>query len=66
MHNLKVELSFIWGKMRTIAQEAAFQIALRHCTKEAGEKNVGIYGILLKGEVPATTHTFYRSSVLAS
>ena len=28
------ELSFIWGKMRTIAWETAFQIALRNCSKE--------------------------------
>lgn len=25
----KREFSFIWGKMRTLAQEAAFQISLR-------------------------------------
>ena len=29
------ELSFIWGKMRTIAQEAASQIALRDRSKAA-------------------------------
>ena len=29
------ELSFIWGKMRTAAQEAASQIALRDCSKAA-------------------------------
>ena len=29
------ELSFIWGKMRTEAWEAAPQIALRECSKEA-------------------------------
>ena len=29
-HNLRV-----WGKMRTIAQETAPQIALRNCSKEA-------------------------------
>ena len=28
------ELSFIWGKMRTIVWETAFQIALRNCSKE--------------------------------
>ena len=27
------ELSFIWGKMRTVAQEAASPIALRDCSK---------------------------------
>ena len=29
------ELSFIWGKMRTAAQEAAPLIALRDCSKAA-------------------------------
>ena len=29
------ELSFIWGKMRTAAWEAASQIALRDCSKVA-------------------------------
>ena len=29
------ELSFIWGKMRTAAREAAPQIALRDCSKVA-------------------------------
>ena len=28
------ELSFIWGKVRTIAWETAFQITLRNCSKE--------------------------------
>ena len=28
------ELSFIWGKMKTTAQETAPQIALRDCSKE--------------------------------
>ena len=32
------ELSFIWCKMRTIAQETAFQIGLRNCSQEAGGK----------------------------
>ena len=27
-------LSFIWGKMRTAAQETAPQIALRNCSEE--------------------------------
>ena len=48
MHNLKV-VSFIWGKMRTAAQETAFQIALRNYSKEVGGK-VSIYVILVKGE----------------
>ena len=34
------ELSFIWGKMRTIAWETAFQLALRNCFKEVGGRSV--------------------------
>ena len=35
------ELSFIWGKMRTAVWEAASQIALRDCCKEAvGKDNI--------------------------
>ena len=34
------ESSFNWGKIRTIALEAAFQIALRNCFKEVGGKSV--------------------------
>ena len=33
--------------MRTIAQEAAFQRALKNCSKEAG-RNVSTYAILVK------------------
>ena len=33
------ELSFIWGKMRTAAQEAASQIAPRDCSKAAVGKS---------------------------
>ena len=58
MHNLKVELSFIWGKMSTIAWVAAFQIALKSCSKEVAG-NVSIYVILVKGEVHAAAmHAF--------
>ena len=30
------ELCLLWGQMRTAAREIAPQIALRHCSKEAG------------------------------
>ena len=43
------ELSFIWGKMRTAAREAASQIALRDCSK-----------VLVKGECNAVKHSFYK------
>ena len=37
MNNVgQCELSFIGGKMRTVAVETAFQIAPRNCSKEAG------------------------------
>ena len=35
--------------MRTIAQEIAFQVALRNCPREVGGKG-SIYVILVKGE----------------
>ena len=34
------ELSFIWGKMRTIAQEAASQIPLRKCPEGVAGRSV--------------------------
>ena len=39
------ELSFIWGKMRTVAHEAAPQIALRGCSKEVvgGGQYIGFW-----------------------
>ena len=38
MYNLiVVSLSFIWGKIRTAAWEAAPHIALRNCSKERGQ-----------------------------
>ena len=52
------ELSFIWGKMRTAAQETAFQIALRNCPKGVGGK-VSIYVILVKGEYMQSSTYFF-------
>ena len=49
MHNVRVVSFFIWGKMRTIARETAFQTALRNCSEVVGEK-VSIYMILVNGE----------------
>ena len=58
--------SFIWGKMRTIAQEIAFQIALRNGSKEAAGK-VSIYVILVKGEyIQSSTYFFCRSFLLVT
>ena len=53
------ELSFICGKMRTAAREAASQIALRDCSKAAsGGKS--IYKVLVKGEFNTMKHSFYK------
>ena len=44
--------------MRTIAQETAFQIALRNCYKEVGGK-VSIYVILVKGAYMQSSTYFF-------
>ena len=50
------ELSFIWGRLRTIAQETASQIVLRNCSLEPGEE-VSIHMVWGKGEcVQSSTH----------
>ena len=59
------ELSFIWGKMRTIDQETAFQIALRNCSKEVGGK-VSIYVIWVKGEYVQSSTFFCTRFLLFS
>ena len=44
--------------MRTVAQETAFQIALRNCSKVAGGE-VRMYVILVKGEyMQSSTYSF--------
>ena len=58
------KLSFIWGKMRTIAQETAFQIALRNCSKEVGGQ-LRIHVILVKGEYVQSS-TYFLQKVSAS
>ena len=50
--------------MRTAAQDTAFQIALRNCSKEAGGK-VSIYVILVKGEYKQSS-TYFSQKVSAS
>ena len=53
------KLSFIWGKMRTAAGEAAAQIALRDCSKVAmGESQ--LYKVLVTGEFNTMKHSFYE------
>ena len=51
------EFSFIWGQMRTAAQETAPQIALRNCFTEA-EGKVRMYVILVQGNTCSQVHIF--------
>lgn len=46
------ELSFIWGKLRTIAQETASHIALRKLSEDLWGKSV-LYMILVMGGLHA-------------
>ena len=56
------ELSFIWGKTRTIAQEIASQIALRNCSKKVREgQYICDFG---KGGIQAIKHTFFYRRLL--
>ena len=55
-HNLKAEISFMWGKMRTIAQVAALQIK----KKKNDPKRWAGRVMLVKAEVRATKHTFLQ------
>ena len=59
LHNVRVASCFIWSKMRTIAQETAFQIALTNCSKEVWGK-VSIYVILVKGEYMQSSTYFLQ------
>ena len=53
------ELSFIWGKMRTAAQEAASHIALeRLLQSSSGGKS--IYKVLVKREFNTMKHSSYK------
>ena len=54
----ELQVKFYLGKMRTIAWESAFQIALRNCSKEAGGK-VSIYMFLVKGEYAQSSTTLF-------
>ena len=51
--------------MRMAAQETAPQIALRNCSKEAGEK-VSICVIMVKGEYMQTSTYFSRRFLFVS
>ena len=53
------ELSFIWGKMRTIDWETASQIVLRNCSKEVEEER-SIYIWFWWRGIRAIRHTFWQ------
>ena len=50
------ELSFIWGKMRTVAGEATSQIALNDCSKSAVEESQYIRFWWRESSIPWSTH----------
>ena len=64
-HNMRAELSFIWGKMRTIAWETAFQIALRNCSKEVGGRSVYLW-FWWRGSSCSQAHIFCRRFLLVT
>ena len=59
------ESRLIWGKMRTIAWETAFQIALRNCSKEVGGKVSVIYDWEVKGRGCVQSSTFFWQRLAA-
>ena len=61
MLNLRCELSFIWGKMRTEAWETAPQIALRNSSTEVGKEGQYIW-FWWRGEFSAIKLIFQRFS----
>ena len=50
------ELSFIWGEIRTAAQQAAYQIALRDCSKAAVGERQYIMFWWRGSSIPWSTH----------
>ena len=61
---MKVVLGFTWGKVRAVAQETAFQTALRNCSKEVGRRS-SIYVISVKGKY-AKSSIYFLQKVSAS
>ena len=56
------ELSFLWGKMRTIALEKVIQITLRNCSEELVEAEVSMSVILVKEDTCNQAHTLAECS----
>ena len=65
MHNMSCKLIFIWGKIRTAAQETAPQKALRNFSQETGGKcqYISDFG---DGGVYAIKHIFCKRFLLVS
>ena len=59
------KLSFIWGKMRTVAWETAPQIALKNRSKEVGQKGQCKCDFGEGGKVQSSTY-FLRRFLLIS
>ena len=57
------ELSFIWGKMRTAAQEAAISDSSERLL-QSGSGGKSIYKVSVKGEFKAMKHPFYKRFLL--
>ena len=57
------ESSFIWSKLKTIAWETAFQIALRQCVREVQRRSVFMW-FWKKGNT-CTKHIFFLQKVSA-
>ena len=54
----------MWSKTRTAAWETAFQIALRNCSKDVGERSV-LYMILVKEAYVQLSSHFGRGLLLS-
>ena len=59
MDDLQVESCFTGDKMKTTAQEAAFQITLKFCSKEVGG-SVSTHVILEGKYMQPHTHILYK------
>ena len=56
---ISCQLSFIGGRMRTIAWETAPQIALRNCSKGVGGRSMYMYVIFMRGEYIQSSTEFF-------
>ena len=65
MHNVIVVGCFIWGKVRTTAQETASRIALRNCSEDVGGKLSMIYYFSEEGYMQSSIN-FGRGLLLVS